>query len=243
MKLSDIKTTDNMKVLIYGNSGVGKTCAACSWPTPILYLDFDNKVDSAAAFYSADKKRLEEIEVRDLSAKLDQDPIEELLRIIDKELIPQQKAGAMKYKTLVVDSLTTFSAAVLAHIVKTNPGVKRVITKQGQQPGMQDFGILKREFARLIPGILSLPMNVIMLAHIKVDRDETTGELVRGPHMDGSFASELPVYFKEVYRMYVEGKKYLAQTQSDVRYNCRTQIPRLPETIELKYDNLIKEYK
>lgn len=241
MKLSDYDTNSNMKVLLYGNSGTGKTCAACSWPTPMLYLDFDSKVDSAASFYADDKERLSGIEVVDLSAKMDQDPIEEMMKIIDKELIPQQKSGQMKYKTLVIDSLTTFSSAVLSHIVKTNPGIKRVQTKQGFQPGMQDFGILKRELTKLIPGILSLPLNVVMLAHIKVDRDEVTGELIRGPHMDGSFAADLPIYFKEVYRTFVENKKYVAQTQSDLSYNCRTQIKGLPEKIELKYSELIKQ--
>lgn len=242
MQLSEYDPSTNMKVLIYGNSGTGKTCAACSWPIPILYLDFDSKVDSAAAFYADDKARLEQIEVRDLSSKMEHDPIEEMLKIIDKELIPQQKTGKMLYKTLVIDSLTTFSSAVLNHIVRTNPGIKRVVSKQGAQPGMQDFGILKRELTKLIPGILSLPLNVIMLAHVKTERDELTGEMIRGPHMDGSFAADLPIYFKEVYRTFVENKKYLAQTQSDARYNCRTQIRGLPEIIELKYDNLIKKY-
>ena len=124
MRLSEINVTDNMKVLIYGNSGTGKTCAAASFPTPILYLDFDGKVDSAASFYSHDPERLKQIEVRDLSSRMEEDPIEELLKIIDKELIPQQKTKKMEYKTLVVDSLTTFSSAVLNHIVRTNPGIK-----------------------------------------------------------------------------------------------------------------------
>lgn len=240
MKLSEIDVTQNLKVLLYGNSGTGKTCFACSFPLPILYFDFDGKVDSAASFYRDDKSRLEGIEVRDLSPRMTTDPIQELLNIIDKELIPQQKSGQMKYKTLVIDSLTTFSSAVLQHIILTNPGVKRVTTRQGVQPGMQDYGILKRELSRLIPGILSLPMNVVMLAHIKVERDEVSGELIRGPHMDGSFAADLPIFFKEVYRSFVENKKYMAQTQSNSQYNCRTQIKNLPDIIELKYDELIK---
>lgn len=243
MRLSEIDLTENMKVLIYGNSGTGKTCAAASFPTPILYLDFDGKVDSAAAFYATDRERLEQIEVRDLSSKMEEDPIEEMLKIINQELIPQQKAKAMKYKTIVIDSLTTFSSAVLSHIVRTNPGIKRTSSKQGQQPGMQDFGILKREFAKLIPGILSLPMNVVMLAHIKSERDEMSGEIIRGPHMDGSFAADLPIYFKEVYRAFVENKKYLVQTQSDARYSCRSQIKGLPEVIEMNYANLVKKWK
>ena len=71
-------------------------------------------MSSAAAWYSGDKERLEGVDVRQLNKRLDDsDPIAELNKIMREELIPQQKAGVMKYKTLVIDSATTFSAAVL----------------------------------------------------------------------------------------------------------------------------------
>lgn len=243
MKLSEMKPSEFLKVLLIGPPGTGKTCAAISFPYPILVLDFDNKINSAAAWYAEDKERLENVEVRNLSRKLDgSDSIAELNKIINDELIPQQKAGQMKYKTLVIDSATTFSAAVLSHIVKTNPGVKRVTSQQGVQPGMSDYGILRREFARLIPGLLSLPMNVVMTAHIKVDRSELTGEIIRSPLMDGSFAVELPVYWEEVYRVFMKDGKPYAQTKNDQMYDfCRSQIPKLPNPIELKYEELIKK--
>ena len=150
----------------------------------------------------------------------------------------------MKYKTLVIDSATTFSAAVLRHIIKTNPGIKRVSSSQGMQACVQDYGILKREFMRLIPGLLSLPLNVVMTAHIKTDRSELTGEIVRSPIMDGSFSQELPIYFKEVYCVSMKDGKPYAQTKSDQYYNfCRSQIPGLPASVELSYANLIKKWK
>ena len=239
MKLSEVRSDDNLKVLVYGNSGSGKTCYAAGFPTPILYLDFDGKVDSAANYYAKDA-RLEEIEVRDLSKKMSSDPIEELIAIIDKELIPQEKAGAMKYKTIVLDSLTTFSSLCLSHIMRTNPGVKRTVSKQGAQACLQDYGILKREFEKLIPGLLSLPCNIVMLGHIDTAKDELTGELVRGPLMDGSFAKQLSIYFKEVYRSYVEGGKHLLQTKSDYRYACRSQIKGVPDPMPMAYSEIEK---
>ena len=243
MKLSEIKDTDFIKVLVCGPPGTTKTCFAVGFPTPILVLDFDGKVNSAARWYEKDKERLEQIEVRQLNKRLDdKDPIAELNQIIKDELIPQQKAGQMKYKTLVVDSMTTFSSAVLAHIVKTNPGIKRVQSAQGFQAGMQDFGILKREFARLIPGLLSLPMNIVMTAHVKTDRNEITGEIIRSPIMDGSFSQELPIYFEEVYRVFLKDGKPFAQTKSDQYYDfCRSQIPGLPNPVALSYESLIKK--
>jgi hypothetical protein len=241
MKLSEVKTDGNLKILLYGLAGTGKTCFAAGFPTPILYLDFDNKVDSAALFHKKDQVRLEGIDVRPLAPTLSQSPIAELEKIITNELIPQQKAGEMKYKTLVVDSLTIFSAATLKYIVETNPGIKRPVSKQGQQPTPADYGILKREFAKLIPGLLSLPMNVIMLGHISTERDETTGEIIRGTMLDGSFGKELPIYFKEVWVSRVDDKgQFWAQTKSDGKYSCRSQIPGLPALLKLEYAELAK---
>lgn len=240
MKMSEIKLSQNLKMLVCGPPGSGKTCFAAGFPGPILYLDFDGKANSAAAFYAGQKDRLDNIDVRDMTRKLvGSDPVQEMQKIITNELIPAQAVSP--FRTLVIDSVTTFSSAALHHIVKTNPGIKRVPSAQGLQPCMQDFGILKREFARLIPGLLSLPMNVIMLGHIKVDKNDLTNEIIRGPMMDGSFGQELPIYFEEVYRSFVKDGKYLAQTKPDMYYDfCRSQIPRLPNPVELKYENLVK---
>lgn len=242
MKLSEMKTSENLKVLVCGSPGTGKTCFAAGFPYPMLVWDFDSKINSAAAWYVNDPNRLAGIEVHSFGRRLDgTDPIAEVLKDI-ADLAEQQKKGEMKYKTLVIDSATTFSTAVLNHIMKTNPGIKRASSAQGVQATQQDYGILKREFARLIPGLLSLPMNVVMTAHVKVDRNELTGEIIRSPIMDGSFSQELPIYFEEVYHVTMKDGRPMAQTKSDIYFNfCRSQIPKLPNPVELKYEELIKK--
>lgn len=235
MNLSEIKTAGALKILINGDSGIGKTCLAATFPGKILYLDFDSKVDSAAAFLRSKgmTEQISAVEVEQFPPQLTISPMEKLTKIISERLIPQQRTGTMEFQTLVLDSITTFSAATLAHIVKTNPGIKRNETKQGPQPGLQDYGILRREFQRLIPGLLSLPCNVIMLAHLAVEKDEATGQILRHSMMDGSFARELPIYFKEVWRMYVKDGKRMIQTQSDHMFNCRSQLPGLPAHLDV----------
>ena len=242
MQLSEIKTEGNLKMLLLGAPGSGKTCYAAGMPYPILYLDFDNKVDSAALFYKADRERLEGIDVRKLSKGISTNPIDELEKILTQELIPQERAGVMKYKTIVLDSITTFSSATLKHIVDSNPGVTRPAFKQGKQPGLQDYGILKREFAKLIPGLLDLPCNVIMCAHVETYKDANTGVVLRSAMMDGSFSEELPIYFKEVWYTYVTDKgEHMAQTKADTKFTClRSQVPGLPNPLPLKYAELTK---
>lgn len=245
--LSEIKTEGALKVLIQGDSGIGKTCLAATFPAPIKYLDFDYKVDSAASYLRSRNltEQLGSIDVEQFPPALGMSPIDKLSKIIKDELIPQQQAGVMKFKTLVLDSITTFSAATLAHIVKTNPGIKRNETKQGAQPGLQDYGILRREFQRLIPGLLSLPCNVVMLAHIAVEKDEATGQIFRHSMMDGSFARELPIYFKECWRLYMKDGRRIAQTQSDHMFNCRSQMPGIPAHLDVTdgYPSIAKYVK
>lgn len=234
-KLSEIKTEGNLKVLVFGNSGVGKTCFAADFPAPILYFDFDGKVDSAASFY-AGKKDLSQIDVIELAAGFHPDSIVEM----DKHL----KNDISKYKTIIVDSLTTYSNAVLRHIVKTNPGIKRPVYAQGGGTSREDYGILLREFAKRIPGLLALPCNVVMLGHIDTERDELTGEVRKLTRMDGSFNKDLNIYFKEVWRIYADGKGVRwAQTQSDSNYDCRSQIRGLPNPLKLEYAELEKYLK
>jgi hypothetical protein len=242
VKLSEVKTAGNLKILLLGAPGSGKTCFAASLPYPMLYLDFDNKVDSAALFHKGDLDRLEGIDVRDLSPSIATNPIAALEKIIREELIPQEKSGGMKFKTIVLDSITTFSSATLKHIVDSNPGVSRSSFAQGKQPGLQDFGILKREFIKLIPGLLALPCNVVMCAHVETFKDANSGVIIRSPMMDGSFSEMLPVYFKEVWHCYVTDKgEFLAQTKADTKFSClRSQIPGLANPMPLKYSELEK---
>lgn len=235
-KLTELLNEErNISMLLMGEPGSGKTVAACSFPTPLLILDFDGKADSAALFYKEDKDRLANIDVENLSARIGVDPINTFVKWID------ELSKNLKYKTVVLDSITTFSRLTLEHIVKTNPGIKRTMSKQGAQPGMQDYGILRREFAKLIPGLLGLPCNVVMTAHIHIEKDELTGSLHRRPLMDGSFAEQLPVYFKEVYLSYANDKsEFMWQTKSDRKFNLRSQLPGLPKDIPAGYASVEK---
>lgn len=238
--LSQLKTEGNLKILLMGDAGVGKTVFACGFPGRTKLLDFDLKADSAALFYRKETERLERIDVEQFNPIVDKiSPMEKLNSLIQKWMV-QERTGKMEFDNLVLDSITTFSAAALRHIVATNPGIKRTESAQGKQPGLQDYGILKREFEKLINGLVGLPCNVIMLAHIATEKDELTGQMLRHTMMDGSFAKQLPIYFKEVWRAFVKDGKRFAQTQSDHQYNCRSQIPGLPNPLPLNYTELAK---
>lgn len=239
MNLSELALTNYLKVLVYGDSGSGKTVFASSFPTPIKYLDFDHKISSAAQFYKNDPERLKDIQVHQF-ANL---PNGERMRSFEKEFKAIQdlvnKKQPLPFKTLVIDSLTTFTNYMLQHYFVAQPGIKRA---HPDINAMQDYQLLDKHLSQIIAGILSLDCNVVMIGHLGLDKDESTGQVLRQALMPGKFATKLPIWFEEVYVSLVKDGKYTLQTQSDSMYKCRTQRG-LPKEIPTGYESIIKNTK
>jgi len=235
--LSDIKPTERIGLLIYGDSGAGKTCFAAGFPGPVMVCDFDGKVGSAARFY-AGKPQLEQISYENYAPVDDKGTSGARFNL---DMGKMKKEGKFP-RTLVLDSLTTFSDEMMRYLMKLNPGIKRMDTKGASVPAQQDYQVARLFFKQILGELLNMPFNFIATAHIQVDKDETTGEILRTPMLAGKLARELPIIFPEVYRAYTDKDgKYLAQTKSDSRYTCRTEIPGMPSPIPLVYEELVKK--
>jgi hypothetical protein len=248
MKLSELNPSKHKKVLVYGLSGEGKTVFACGFPTPIRFFDFDGKVSSAASFYHADGERRANIDFDTYLPKAGEEADKPFVRYhTDLAALEKQvKEGSFKYETVVLDSLTTYFDQMLKEVVRQNPGVKRQVTQMSQVASLQDYMIAAPHFKNLLTRLLQLPANVVVTAHVHTTKDEITGEIIREPLLPGKLAAYLPVVFEEVYRTYTESKdgaiRYLAQTQSDSRFKCRSQIRGLPASVALSYSELAKYF-
>jgi hypothetical protein len=241
-KLSELKVNDLIKVLIYGHSGAGKSCAASTFPTPIFYADFDGKVTSVARFQQGDSARLGAIDFEDFRFSAG-DKVNSyskflayLARLEELSTTPEK----FPFKTFVVDSLTTLSDAMIAYLLKKHSNIHRAIPNV---PGQQDWGIILNEMKDVVKRVLALPCNVIFIGHIKDTKDEITGAVEYKVALAGQAADALPILMEEVYRAYVENDKdgnvkYLAQTRATSKYKVRTQIPGMPPVIHLSYQGI-----
>lgn len=247
MKLSELNPSAHKKIYVQGDSGSGKTVFACSFPTPIYVFDFDGKVGSSASFYANDKERLGRIEYDTYLPKSGDKTDVPFVRYNTKlvELENAAKTNAFPYATIVLDSSTLYAQAMLKEVVRQNPGIKRMPVNLGDPTSIQDYGIFASHFTQMLVRLLSLPANVVVTGHISTDKDELTGEIIRGPFLPGKQAPQMvPILFEEVYRAYAETKdgkaSYFAQTQSDGRYKCRSQIKGIPSIVSLSYESLKK---
>lgn len=240
MKLSELQSGKNLKVLVYGNSGTGKTIFGASFPGPIFVADFDGKISSVANFLRGNPK-LGEIEYETYLPKPGGDD-RPFVRYNTKliELENAAKAGSFPYRTVVVDSLTLYADQMLKEIVVQNPGIKRQHSPTTNLTAMQDYMILNSHFKNMLVRVLQLPCNVVVTAHIQTNKDDITGEIHREPLLPGKLAAFLPIMFEEVYRTYRQDGKYFAQTQSNTQYNARSQIRGLPDPMKLEYAEIAK---
>lgn len=237
--LGDIEIGTTIKLLLLGDSGAGKTCGACSFPSPLYLADFDGKASSAASFYKGNPEILKGVEVVNYKPTVEM-PFP--AKSFNQEMARIKKGNPFPYKTIVIDSITTFVDETMRWLMHENPQIKRPESKVVKLSCMTDYGILQLYLKELLGYVLGFPCNVIFTAHISTDKDETTGQIIRGPLMPGKLAAKLPIYFEEVWRLYAaaDGKR-MVQTDPDARFQiCRRQIP-VAKEFEFSYANIEKQ--
>lgn len=234
MKLDsmDLKNA-NRSVLVYGLSGSGKTVFAAGFPKPLIF-DFDGKISSAASFY-AGRSELAQIEYENYADKKD------FARFYTKlQELRKTDPAKFPYRTVVLDSITTFADSLMSEVIRQNPAdaSKRSKVNETLVPHLKDYQIAISHVKDIVRQVLTLPCLKVFTAHIQQDKDEVTGEVLYQPLIWGKDLPQwLPMVFEEVYRTYAETKdgklQLMAQTRAERKYVARSQIPGLPNPLNL----------
>lgn len=247
MNLSDLDPKKKINLLLVGDYGTGKTCVSGTLPGKVHICDFDGKVASLAAHLKhTNPDKLSNISYEQyLPTKKTpgaagtkfNDDMGKLEKLASEDNFP--------YDAMCFDSLTTMSDELMFHLVKMNPGIKRVVYRGVIAPSLEDYKIFRIFMKQMITTLLTFPCHVIFTAHIERSKDEHTGRIIQAPMFTGKLANELPIYFDEVYKTVIEEDKrgaltYMAQTKADKQFNCRSQIAGLNGLIPLDFNELLK---
>ena len=186
-----------IKVLVYGDAGVGKTVLCSTCPAPII-------LSAESGLLSLRKFNLPVIEVKTV------DDLTEVHTWLSSSKDAQQ------FETICLDSVTEIAEVVLAN-------AKGVVKDPRQAYGemIDKMSMVIRAF-RDLPG-----RNVYFSAKQEPNKDEFTGSTRWGPSMPGSkLAGQLPFFFDEVFRLAVgktkEGQSFrYLQTQPDLQCGAK----------------------
>lgn len=174
----ELKVQTTIKILLYGQPGIGKSTLALSAPSPLL-LDFDNGVHRIASIHQTDTVQIESWQ--------------NMLDVLKEDL--------SAYKTLIIDTAGKMLDYMAMYIIQRNP-------KMGKANGalsLQGYGERKAEFRNFLKVVSLMGKHLVFVAH---DQEEKNGDekLIR-PEIGGSSAGDLIKELDLVGYMEAKGKQ------------------------------------
>lgn len=212
-------------ILIYGDSGTGKTTLAGSADAvpsmrPVLFVDIEGGTASLQHSY----------------------PEVETVRVTTwKEMQEVYNAlhdGDHGYKTVVLDSLTEIQKfnmySIMGEVMQKRPDLDPDV------PSMREWGKNLEQIRRMVRGFRDLDMHTIFTSLNKTEKDQKTGLTTMKPSLSGKMADEVAAFLDIVVYYYVkqigdgddaEFKRLLLTQKTDSQV-AKDRSGRLPMIIE-----------
>ena len=175
---------NTVKMLVYGDPGVGKTVFSCSGDRTIF-------IDVEGGSLSIQKRIKDKKVVRKRFDTFDE--IEEFVRGLREK--------GSKADTLVIDSITELQKKLMDSIVVQHPEVKR---PYGDGLTVGDWGYNTERMRRFIRMARDLDMNVIFTALAMDEKNEMTGAVKTLPKMSSKLSADVCGYVDIVGYLYVD---------------------------------------
>jgi len=190
MKIQNTSTmsTQRLKMIIYGQPGVGKTSLASTLKEPTLIVSSEAGLLSLAGH---------SIDVIDISVDDDGKEVprpERVSRLGEVYKFVCEEAQRKKYKWLFLDSLTEISQNLVESLQEVYPDKK---------DGLNLWGDYNKKMMSLIKTFRDLPYyNVVMTALEKIEKDENARRYMT-IDVNGKINNRLPGLFDEVFWMHM----------------------------------------
>jgi phage nucleotide-binding protein len=219
VKAADRPSYINM--LIYGNSGMGKTRlggSADSVPDMRKVLVID--VEGGTLTLTHSNPHVDIVRVETWA---------EVQAVYD-----ELYAGNTGYNTCVIDSLTEVQKFNMYTIMKD---VKLAHPERSEDvPSMREWGVNLEQMRKFVRAFRDLPMNVIFTALAREEKNQKTGMIHKKPSLSGKLADEVAAFLDIVCYMYVkeidgEMRRMLLTTSTD-EYVAKDRTGKLPLVIQ-----------
>jgi len=194
--------TQALKILVFGEAGVGKTTLAGTAPEPTLIISAE------AGLLSLQSKKIDVIDItRDDKGEMIP-PEKRIARLGEVFVYLNTEEARKKYKVLFLDSLTEINQNLLSQLNVEYPDRK---------DSLPMYGDLAKKMRSLVKSFRDLPFySVVMTALSEIDKDEN-GVRYIGPQLVGKFSTQVGAMFDECFYLHVDkdGKRVLVTEKSD----------------------------
>lgn len=210
---SQAAVLNGAKILVYADSGLGKTLLTATLPAPLL-------ISAESGLLSLSRANIERVFGVNTPGICYDIPVMAITTLEDLDAAYNWVAtspDAKQFQTIALDSLTEIAEVVLNK------------AKRSVKDPRQAYGDLLEKMQTVIRNFRDLPgRNVYMSAKMEAYKDEFSGSTKYGPMMPGSkLGPQLPYFFDEVFQLAINtdlasGQKYrYLRTQPDLQYNAK----------------------
>lgn len=213
--------SEHLNILIYGDSGIGKTTLAGSADAvpsmrPVLVIDIEGGTESLRHTYP-------DVEVVRVTTW------DEMQKVYD-----ELHRGKHGYQTIILDSLTEIQKFsmynIMADLVNAKPDADPDV------PGMREWGKNVEQMRRFVRAFRDLPMHTIFTSLAKEEKNTRTGMSKTMPSLSGKVASEVPAFLDVVLYYYIkrvgdEEKRLLLCRPTEAQI-AKDRTTRLPSVLE-----------
>lgn len=230
MKASELKPEGRFFGMFLGRSKSGKTVAAASFPKPMLILDGDLRAEGILG----GKNFLTDLDQIDIERFPPAKGFSDFEKRIEMVAITVQ-ARQNKYKTIVLDSVTSMNRMFITDSHEQQPG-RKLGNLRLSGPG--DYGYEAEACYQIFDYLRGIPLNFIISAHVvdifgKLQPDQEyseTGKVGEKLSIRDKIGENIQIYFNEVYRFTKEEGvnghvKHIVQFRSEIAGTCFPELP------------------
>lgn len=233
MQVIDIKRNVNEKIfaLIYGGSGTGKThlVGTLGELGRVLVIDIDQGYKTIVNAPDITQAMKNNIVVTTFDQFGDLDKAFKLIKKNDpKEWTNALGATIEKpFDWIVWDTWSEIQWSMMQQLRKNESLMvaagKDIDFRKNVQ--IQHWGMLTDLNKLAVDQLRDLPVNQVFTMQEKVDKNEITGEVIKGPAIHGKMTSEMPAYFDVVVHTYADmSGKFCATTLPKQKWPAKTRL-------------------
>jgi hypothetical protein len=211
VKKLNFDDSDGIKILLYGQSGTGKTTTWATFPSPIL----------AVVISGGEKPG----ELRSVFTKENQDRIHPIYLKSSKDiltLIEELKETDTGFATVVLDHASGLQDMILAEIL----GLDNLPAQKGWGlASQQQYGQCTLQCKEALRGLLSLSANVCIIAQERVFNDEADSDIIRptvGAGLTPSLTGWLNTAVDYIVQTYKRQREEIVRTKVGEGKNAKT---------------------
>ena len=165
---ADVEKTPIL-MCVYGNGGVGKTTFAATAPD-VAILDCENGT-----------KYFKQRGINAVVAKVES--WKDIIGVVDA-------LKNTKCKTVVIDPVGELMQKLQDYLIEKHGNNSKLVQRSGDTPTISGWGWLKKQMRRFLTELRDSGLNVIVIAHVMEDKDDTN-QLIKRPALLTSLSQEL----------------------------------------------------